>query len=419
MAEVEGCEMTMLIGWLAALLTIAVVAPAWTQFRLGPENNAVLGGKLQAAWRIETGAQISASPTVIDGVLYIGNNNGSLYAIDVGSGQVLWKARVTNPLMSAPLIYGDLVIVGEGDPTSRTSSPSEPIMVGQGPSALIAFDRSDGSTRWQVPLSGSAMPTSAIIDGILVNHDGAGWINAIDPVTGARRYAHWIGSMSSMSAALPIGGGDFVTTGVGANAAWRLSAESGSVVWRSAFSKGASGIGDCPPVSDGTRIYCDYVSPVLPNTSTAVGDLVVERVYALRVVDGALMWDVALESGSLPERNEAAIPLLANGLLYLGSAIAPYMHALDADSGILVWEMPTHGVVKGGVVEVDGTVYFGDLGGYLWAVDAKTGHVIGDKFMHASFNVGSPIVDGRTLIIGSDAGSVIAVPLQKIRSSHD
>jgi outer membrane protein assembly factor BamB len=411
--------MSTLAGWLLTALTMAVVAPAWTQFRMGPQNNAVLSGKLEAAWRIETGGQISASPTVIDGTLYVGNNNGALYAIDAASGRVRWTARVINPLMSAPLVYGESVIVGEGDPTSRTSSPSEPIMVGQGPSALIAFDRVSGEMRWQVELSGSAMPTPAIIDGVLVNHDGAGWINGVDPTTGTKLYARWIGSMASMTAALPVGDGDFVTTGVGSNAAWRIHASSGAVVWRSAFSKGASGIGDCPPVSDGTRIYCDYVSPVLPDTSTVIGDLAVERVYALRAGDGAPMWDVALESGALPERNEAAIPLLAGGRLYLGSAIAPWMHALDAASGMLVWESPTRGAVKGGIVDVDGIVYFGDLGGYLWALDAKTGRVIGDKFMHTAFNVGSPIVDGKTLIIGSDSGAVIAVPLQTIRTSHD
>jgi outer membrane protein assembly factor BamB len=409
--------MTVVAGWLVMIM--AVVAPAWTQFRMGPQNNAVVAGTLETAWRIETGGQISASPSVIDGTLYIGNNNGFLYAIDAGSGQILWKAHVTNPLMSAPLVYGDVVIVGEGDPTSRTSSPSEPVMVGQGPSALIAFDRMSGGMRWQVPLSGSAMPTPAIIDGILVNHDGAGWISGIDPTTGTKQYARWIGSMASMTAALPVGGGDFVTAGVGSNAAWRLHADGGSVVWRSTFSRGASGIGDCPPVSDGTRIYCDYVSPVLPDASTVIGNLTVERAYALRVSDGAPIWDVALDSGSLPERNEAAIPLLGDGLLYLGSAIAPWMHALDTATGMLVWEMPTRGAVKGGIVEVDGTVYFGDLGGYLWALDAKSGRVVGDKFMHTPFNVGSPIVDGKTLIIGSDSGSIIALPLQTIRTSHD
>jgi len=408
--------MGILAGWLSVIM---IVAPVWTQFRMGPQNNAVVDGTLETAWRLETGGQISASPTIVDGTLYIGNNNGKLYAVDLTNGTVLWTARVPNPLMSAPLIYGDLVIVGEGDPTSRTSSPSEPVMVGQGPSALIAFDRATGTMRWQTPLSGSAMPTPAIIDGLLVNHDGAGWVNGMDPATGEKRYAHWIGSMASMSAALPVGQGDFVTTGVGSNAAFRLHADGGAIVWRSAFSRGASGIGDCPPVTDGVRIYCNYVSPVWPDLSTVIGNLTVQRAYALRVTDGAPIWDVALESGALPIRNEAAIPLLADGLLFFGSAIAPWMHALDPATGTLVWEIPTRGAVKGGAVDVDGVVYFGDLGGYLWAVDAKSGRVLGDKDLHAPFNVGSPIVAGQTLIVGSDGGSLIALPLAAIRSGRD
>jgi outer membrane protein assembly factor BamB len=411
--------MSALAGCFLAALMMGVVAPAWTQFRMGPANNAVLGGDLETTWKIETGGQISASPTLIDETLYVGNNNGTLYAIGAASGQVLWTAHVPNPLMSAPLVYGDVVIVGEGDPTSRSSSPSEPVMVGQGPSALIAFDRQSGAMRWQTTLRGSAMPTPAIIDGLLVSHDGAGWINGIDPATGATRYGVSIGSMASMSAALPVGNGDFVTTGVGSNAVWRLRADGGTVVWRSTFSKGASGIGDCPPVTDGTRVFCDYVSPVLPDQWTVIGDLVVERAYAVDLRTGGILWDVALEGGTLPGRNEAAIPLLSNHMLYLGSAVAPWMHAIDAASGALVWEVPTHGAVKGGIVDVGGVVYFGDLGGYLWALDGKTGRVIGDKLMHTPFNVGSPIVDGKTLIVGSDSGSIIAVPLQAIRSSHD
>ena len=66
-------------------LTLAAV---WTQFRMGPENNAVVPGTLHASWRVETGGQISASPTIVDDTLYVGNNNGSLYAIDVNTGKM-------------------------------------------------------------------------------------------------------------------------------------------------------------------------------------------------------------------------------------------------------------------------------------------------------------------------------------------
>jgi outer membrane protein assembly factor BamB len=391
----------------------------WTQFRLGPDNNAVVGGTLAATWRIETGGQISASPTVSDGILYVGNNNGVLYALEPSSGRTLWKFQARNPLMSAPLIYGDLVIVGEGDANSMGTMPSEPGKVGQGSSSLIALDRKTGTPRWKRVLAGSGMPTPAIINGTLVHHNGAGWVGGFDPATGREKFSQHLDSIASMSAILPVGGDQFITTGVGTNAVWRMSSTDGSVLWNSPFASGASGVGDCPPVTDGTRVLCDYVAPVAPDKMTEVGRPATERVYAIDLPTGAKRWDVALESGTLQPRNEGAIPLLGGGLLYVGSALAPEMHALDAATGHVVWHLQTHGAVKGGAVAVDGVVYFGDYGGYLWAIDGQTGSVLGVKNMQTHFNVGSPLVDGVTLIIGSDSGTVVAVPLQTIRESHD
>jgi outer membrane protein assembly factor BamB len=392
----------------------------WSQFRLGPGNNAVLPGQLTVSWQLETGGQISSSPTIDDGTVYIGNNIGRLYAIDVATGRIRWIYHVANALMSAPLIYKNLIIVGEGDATSMGTTPSEPVVVGMGPSALLAIDRKTGLLRWRVDSAGSAMPTPAIIGNKLYHHNGAGWITALDPLTGHQEFARRLSSVASMSAILPVGNAQFITDGVGTNAVWRMDTRSGATVWRSMFPSGVSGIGDCPPVSDGKRILCDYVAPLPPDAVTTIGHQVVERVYGIDADTGIHLWNVKLEAGTLPERNEASIPLFAGGVLYVGSAVANMMHALDpiAD-GKLIWKTRVKGPVKSGSVLVAGVLYFGDLEGYLWALDAKTGRVIGSKYMHTQFNVGSPVVDGRTLVIGSNTGRVIAIPLQDIRNAHD
>jgi eukaryotic-like serine/threonine-protein kinase len=393
---------------------------SWSQFRLGPGNNAVLPGRLTVSWQLETGGQISSSPTIYAGTLFIGNNIGKLYAIDVATGSIRWTYHVANSLMSAPLIYQNLVIVGEGDATSMGTTPSEPGVVGMGPSALLALDRKTGELRWRVDLAGSAMPTPAIIGNTLYHHNGAGWITALNPLTGHQEFATRLSSVASMSAILPVGNAQFITDGVGTNAVWRMDARTGATVWRSLFPSGVSGIGDCPPVTDGKRILCDYVAPLPPDQVTIVGHRVVERVYGIDADTGIHLWNVALERGTLPERNEAAIPLFAGGVLYVGSAIAPVMHALDpVADGKLIWKTWVRGPIKSGSVLVDGTLYFGDLEGYLWALDAKSGRVIGSKYMHTQFNVGSPIVDGQTLIMGSNTGRVIAIPLVDIRNSHE
>jgi outer membrane protein assembly factor BamB len=75
--------------------------------------------------------------------------------------------------------------------------------------------------------------------------------------------------------------------------------------------------------------------------------------------------------------------------------------------------------VKGGIVARDGIIYFGDMGGYLWAVNASTGRAIGRKREDVHFNVGSPIIVNDSLIDGSEEGAVVAVPLRWIRDARD
>jgi outer membrane protein assembly factor BamB len=416
----SACSLTAAVALVSAS-TVTVNSPSdWTQFRLQNSNNVAMNGTLETSWQIVTGGTFSSSPTLAGGVLYIGDNNGLLSAIDPQTGHALWTYRASNPLMSAPIVYHNVVIVGEGDENSPPqSSPSRPLTVGKPPSALIALDRRTGHVLWKIRLPGSGMPTPAIIDGILVHHNGAGHIMGVDPETGKVRWERDLHSMASMVAAVPVPGGRFITTGVNDNAVWMINAKDGSVVWKSTFSPLASGIGDCPPVTDGTRIYCNYVMP--PTSATPVQTERINKflAYAIDVKTGKMLWSKELESGMLPIRNEAAIPLLAQGTLYMGSSVAPVLHALDPNTGATKWTVRTHGPVKGGIVDAGGTLYFGDLAGYLWAVNASTGAVVGVKNMHSSFNVGSPIVAGRTLIIGTRGGSIVALPVATIRSARD
>jgi outer membrane protein assembly factor BamB len=394
-------------------------AASWLTFRTGPTNNAVVTDPaLKVTWKAVTGGPISASPTTDGALLYIGNNTGHLNALDLHTGNVVWVRHLPNALMSAPLLYKELVIVGVGDELSTGSGPTA-VFVGIGPSAIDAFDARSGATKWHAAVAGSAMSTPAIIDGVLVHHNGAGWLTALDPDTGRQKYARNLHSLASMSAALPVGNGRFVSSGVLDNAVWELKVSDGSTVWRAGFSAEGSGHGDCPAVSDGTRVICNYMMPAPGQTYTIAGNKATQRAYALDVKTGAVVWDVPLETGVLPPRNEAAIPLLYDNHVYFGSCVVGFMHALDVTTGHLVWETHVHGVVKGGPVVSGGVLYFGDLGGYIWALDPRTGAVIGDKKMPSGFNVGSPIVVGDTLIIGSRTGTVYALPLDDIRSSHD
>ncbi len=390
----------------------------WTQFRIDGTHNVVLDDDLDTSWTSITGGAISSSPAVSGAVLYIGNNHGDLNAIDIKTGQVIWSKHLSNDLMSQPLLYGGLVIVGEGDEQSQGSAPGT-VYVGQGPSALVAVDAKTGLVRWRLAVAGSAMPTGAIVNNMLIEHNGAGWLTAVDPRTGKVLYARNMHSIASMTGALPIGSNAIVTTGVLDNAVAAIRVADGATIWRTSFPAEGSGHGDCPPVTDGTLLVCNYVMPKPPATYTSVDSPAIQHAYALDVRTGAKLWDVTLQGGTLPWRNEGAIPMMLDGVVYFGSAISPYMHALDAKTGRTIWEVKVHAPVKGGLVSTNGRIYFGDLKGYLWSFDAKTGREVGCKKMRSGFNVGSPIIVGKTLIVGSRTGSIYAVPLADIDSGKD
>lgn len=394
---------------------------SWLQFRLNDANNAVLPGNLKASWRIDTGGPFSSSPTLVNGVLYIGNNRVSrLYAIDPATGKIDWQYQAKDYIMSAAIVDNGLVYIGEGNENSPpTSTPSNPGYVGNGTNALLALDQRTGALRWSIPLHGSGMPSPAVLGNILVHHDGAGHLIGVNAVSGKLLYDRNLNSFASMVAAMPFADGTFVTAGVNDNVVFRLRARDGSTVWQHPFDPTDSALGDCPPVSDGRLIYCDYVGVAPDHTHVDVGFLATERVYALDAASGKLVWDTALETGKVPPRNEAGIPVLADGTLFVGGALSPYMHAIDPTTGRVKWRLKLHGPVKGGICARDGVIYFGDFGGYLWAVDDADGTVIGDVNEHTTFNVGSPLIDGQTLIIGTRGGSLMAVPLATIAASHD
>jgi outer membrane protein assembly factor BamB len=119
-------------------------------------------------WRVRTGLLVgSSSPTVVDGVVYLGTltnveMGGALYAIDAATGAVKWQADLgSSASASSPSVLGDTVYVGNSNgnvlafPTS-CSTPCNP--------------------KWLYELGGGfEIGTPVIADGrIFVSADGAG-----------------------------------------------------------------------------------------------------------------------------------------------------------------------------------------------------------------------------------------------------
>ncbi|MBV8432692.1 MAG: PQQ-binding-like beta-propeller repeat protein [Candidatus Eremiobacteraeota bacterium] len=398
---------------------------AWRQFRLGGGLNVVVvDTRLPAelSWRYDTHGDYSSSPSVAGETILFANNDHKLYAMDAATGHLLWVASADSQLMSQPIYAGGSVFVGAGNSDAAIWAPPFYKLIGDKQNDLLAFDLATGKQLWRMQLPGSGMPTPALVGQTLVHANGAGLVYAVAPKDGAYRWRSYLGSDADMSQVLDGGDGRLYAAGGYPNAVFALDARNGALLWRYFFGTYDGALSDCPLASDNNALYGMYVRQLAPMQTPYVpfGRPAEQHVYSLDKRTGALRWDRLLPrvSGIIPAYNESAIPLLYAGTLYDGSAIAPVVSALDPRTGAVKWQVHVNGAVKGGIAARDGVLYFGDLAGYLWAVDARTGLIVGNVKTDTTFNVGSPIVLNDSLVIGSHTGATIAIPLRAIRHSQ-
>ena len=126
--------------WLTIVAASAtVIGPAttfaaagdWAQFRESQThqahntNETVLSDitvpSLGLAWTGATGGAVNSSPTVANGVVYVGSADGKLYAFAVGCGNgggactPLWSSAAIGALDSSPAVAGGVVYIGSAD----------------------------------------------------------------------------------------------------------------------------------------------------------------------------------------------------------------------------------------------------------------------------------------------------------------
>ena len=71
---------------------------------------------LDVAWSFPTGAPvIYSSPAVADGVVYVGSQDGNVYALDAATGTEAWSFATGGAVDSAPAVADGVVYVGSND----------------------------------------------------------------------------------------------------------------------------------------------------------------------------------------------------------------------------------------------------------------------------------------------------------------
>ncbi len=137
---------------------------------------------------------------------------------------------------------------------------------------------------------------------------------------------------------------------------WGLNPDTGEVVWSSVVGPGGTlgGI-EWGTATDGKRIYVAITNSTNKPYPLVNGITVTSGAWsALDVATGHIVWqtadpDQAYDTGSLS---------LANGVLYAPS-ISGNFHALNAETGAILWSFQSGGSVLDGPAISNGTVFWG------------------------------------------------------------
>lgn len=319
---------------------------------------------------------ITTSPTVDDGVVYVGTSSkasilqqapsfrGSIMALDARTGKILWKTRTIPKGYTGAAVWGSqpvvdhkrgMLYVGTGNNyTSPSGVCLNPQQTGCTPppaddhfDSVLGLDLKTGAIRW-------ATPTLTADTWMEYEPNQA---PDFDFGSAPNLYTTRIDGKSE----------DLLGIGQKSGAYYALDPATGRIVWQTQPGPGGplGGI-QWGSSTDGKRIYVSIGNgDHLPYTITAADGTkttITSGSYAaLDAATGAILWQTADPQHETGNWLDDGFVTSANGVMYAGSS-APTgtnMYALDATTGKVLWKFASGGSVFDGAAIVDGSVYWG------------------------------------------------------------
>ena len=145
----------------------------WPVFRGRPDLSGFTSLELPSSpvpvWSLSTGTRTKSSPVVSNGLIFFGNDKGSVIAVGT-DGKIRWQYEGGTATEAPPMVYGDMVIIGYNDGT------------------LHAIDKKTGKLVWkyktdgQIVGSANSWSTGKKSGIIIGSYDY--YLHSVDPVTG-------------------------------------------------------------------------------------------------------------------------------------------------------------------------------------------------------------------------------------------
>ncbi len=337
----------------------------WPMFRGNSRLTGVAGSTLPekpvVLWKFAAGEVVESSAAIVDGVVYVGCEDGILYALNLNDGSVRWKYTIDVPIRSSPTVADGAVYFGDDDGTfhavrasngkvlwkfkagtqiiSSANVARDRLVFGSYDGFLYCLRTADGSLIWKFETQGKVHGTPAIVDQKVMIAGCDGMLRVLSLSDGSSIAEVSLDGYSGASAAIV-----------------------GTRAYAGTFENEVKGID-----LEALRVDWTYQHPVrsFPFLSSAAAT---ERIVVIGGRD-------------------------------------KMVHALDPATGRARWVFATQGRVDGSPVIVGERVFVGSADGILYALDLETGAEEWRFEAGAGFYASPAIADG-VLVIGTDDGMV-------------
>lgn len=351
--------------------------------QISPLNVATLVEK----WELTTAGNVTATPTVYQGTIYVPDMGGQLWAVNVGSGRVRWSRSISSYTgiaddvsRTSPAVAGRALILGDGWIRNDVTAGAH----------VFAVDRLTGDLLW---LTKVHEHIAAIVTSSPIVHDGVAYVGISAKEEGlAGRPGYECCTFRGAVVALDVRTGQLL---------WKTymvpsNNDGGDINLPGYFS--GNGVWGSAPVVDTRRglLYFGTANnfsapPGVCLTPEEVGceesgpDNHFDAIVALRLTDGAIVWatrtlraDVFsaqclcgpdLDFGAAPNLFTVTDPATRQPreVLGIGQKSGDYW-ALDPDDGTVVWRTKVGPGGLGGGVEF-GTATDGER---IYVAEANT-----------------------------------------------
>ena len=325
--------------------TIRIYRPVlqWPMYGVGPTRTQAqtairLRPPFRVVWSRSLRSLVEFPAVVSDGMAYVANARGTVWAISMRTGTVAWSRRLRTMMAASPAVVGNSLVVHT-----------------MGNGTVYVLRRSDGRILLRKYI-GSPIESSPVVEhGIDYFGSWNGNVYAFD--LRRRRFRWTFRSGYKITAAAALGRGS-VFIGDYGGSLLVLNKRSG----RLRFAPSVNGkIYGAAALSRG-RVFVPSSTGNSLTAFTTSGRRLWTRVTGNYVYSSPAVWRGRVFFGSY------------NGIFY----------CLSAASGRTLWTLQTGAPISGAAVVVSGVAYAGNFGHRIYGVDASSGRVL-IRFPHGEY----------------------------------